>query len=241
MAFVGELSCINCHKTKEQLGTPLKRCAKCQTTIYCSRDCQKEHWETHKKSCASNAAANVYGSNESSSATSSKALEENIDKPFKKLDARTWLHNRPEKDVYKLLIDSYRLSQDDDFNFEGIRDRNTLYGGAVDSLRGFQNFLSLAETRQTILPSWWSEEKAKACEAFGMEAGNWHSLRKKATKAELMKKYGDQNMPMQMRIFREQVTGRGPMGQDSSLMRMMLMLEGSLDTNFDVGEIMRVD
>jgi hypothetical protein len=35
-------------------------------------------------------------------------------------------------------------------------------------------------------------------------------------------------MPMQMRMFREHVTGRGPMGQDSAMMRkFQMMQEGS--------------
>ena len=136
--------------------------------------------------------------------------------------------------MYKLLIDSYRLSLEDDFNFEGVRDRNTVYGRATDSLKGFQSFLSLAQMRQTILPSWWSEDKTKACETFGMEQGNWHSLRKKVTKADVMKRYGDQLMPMQMRIFREHVTGRGPMGSDSTMVRKFHMLREGGDLPDDV-------
>src|SRR3569833_3487412 len=34
----------------------------------------------------------------------SKSLSTN---PFMRLDSGTWLHNRPEKDVYRLLIDAY--------------------------------------------------------------------------------------------------------------------------------------
>lgn len=234
MASVGEPSCANCQKTEEELSAPLKRCAKCQTTTYCSRDCQKGHWKIHKKSCASNAAANASGSTGTSSETPSKVLEKNVDKPFHKLDARTWLHDRPEKDVYKLLIDSYRLSLEDDFKFEGVRDSNTLYGGAADSLKGFHSFLNLAQMQQTILPSWWSEDKAKVCEAFGMEQNNWHSLRKKATKADLVKRYGDQLIPMQMRMFREHVTGRSPMGHDSTMVRKFHMLRESGDLSEDV-------
>lgn len=30
---------------------PLKQCAKCNATPYCSRDCQKADWKTHKKIC----------------------------------------------------------------------------------------------------------------------------------------------------------------------------------------------
>ena len=29
----------------------LKTCAKCNTVLYCSRDCQTAHWKVHKKEC----------------------------------------------------------------------------------------------------------------------------------------------------------------------------------------------
>ena len=46
---------------KETCGSPIcnnickeqpARCSKCESTPYCSRDCQKQHWKQHKKICA---------------------------------------------------------------------------------------------------------------------------------------------------------------------------------------------
>lgn len=42
--------CANCH-TRETTDVPLKPCNKCQTSPYCSRDCQKVDWKRHKKEC----------------------------------------------------------------------------------------------------------------------------------------------------------------------------------------------
>lgn len=41
--------CAQCSKT----GGSLKPCNKCHTTLYCGKDCQKAHFKTHKKVCAS--------------------------------------------------------------------------------------------------------------------------------------------------------------------------------------------
>lgn len=39
--------CHKCHKKREEL----KKCAKCRCAMYCSRDCQINHWKHHKKQC----------------------------------------------------------------------------------------------------------------------------------------------------------------------------------------------
>ncbi|XP_044715023.1 MYND finger domain-containing protein [Hirsutella rhossiliensis] len=41
------LECNSCKKSPPEVA--LKRCAKCSTTPYCSRDCQKTDWKVHKK------------------------------------------------------------------------------------------------------------------------------------------------------------------------------------------------
>ena len=44
--------CASCHAL-ESVDRQLKPCNKCQTTLYCSRDCQKTGWKHHKKECPS--------------------------------------------------------------------------------------------------------------------------------------------------------------------------------------------
>ena len=43
--------CFNCSKSQAELPDPLKRCAKCQSEHYCSRECQKADWKVHKMVC----------------------------------------------------------------------------------------------------------------------------------------------------------------------------------------------
>lgn len=48
-----ELVCANCGKSEDQVSNPFRRCAKCQVTSYCTKDCLKADWKPHKKVCAS--------------------------------------------------------------------------------------------------------------------------------------------------------------------------------------------
>lgn len=218
--------CAACNKTDSESAVRLKHCAKCQTTSYCSRDCQKADWKNHKKVCASNAArsANATASYSSSASASSalKGLAVTIKNPFHRLDDKTWLHDRPENDVYKLLIDTYRFRMHDDFTIEGVRGKGSIYAGEADGRAGFDVFLSLASVN-TLLPSWWSEEKADKCVALGLDNDSWSSLARKVEKRQLIEYYGNGEMPMQLRLFGEQVYGRGPGGQNGDMTIKMQM------------------
>ncbi|KAF1848833.1 uncharacterized protein K460DRAFT_404099 [Cucurbitaria berberidis CBS 394.84] len=51
-----EETCAHCAKPDQppssSTGKPLKPCLKCHSVSYCSKDCQKAHFKTHKKVCA---------------------------------------------------------------------------------------------------------------------------------------------------------------------------------------------
>lgn len=229
-------SCASCTKTDSDTGVQLKCCAKCQTTRYCSRECQKTDWKTHKKVCAKNAAdaaastsstSNNPRSSGANAGNPAKGLSGAIDKPFHRLDANAWLHDRPEQDVYKLLIDTYRFRMADDFNLEGKVTDDSIYSGAGNGLAGFRRFLRLAESRPGLLPPWWSAQKSSECVAVGMQESGWSSLSCAIEKSDVQEHYDDSKFPMQLRMFGEQVYGRGPAGQSSTAMRQVMMaMEG---------------
>jgi hypothetical protein len=60
----GQNKCVNCGKDESQVTVPLKRCAKCQQSSYCSRDCQKADWKNHKKVCGKQPTAGRASSND---------------------------------------------------------------------------------------------------------------------------------------------------------------------------------
>ena len=224
------LCCANCNKTEFNVPN-LKLCAKCRVTRYCSRDCQLEHWKAHKKVCATQAASagtsNATGSrgivsNTDYESPRVKNLEKHVSKPFTRLDENAWIHDRPEKDVYKLLIDSFRMRQEDSSTIDGDVDQKSIYTGASDSTAGFRKFIQLASKRPNLLPSWWNTEKLEECENFGL-GDNWSNLKRKVNKAEITEHYGDDKMPMQMRMFAEAVYMRGPGGHSGKAMRQLMM------------------
>lgn len=42
-------ACIQCSKELQKI----QRCSRCQAAYYCSRECQQQHWKSHKKICDS--------------------------------------------------------------------------------------------------------------------------------------------------------------------------------------------
>ncbi|KAK8194242.1 hypothetical protein M8818_007430 [Zalaria obscura] len=222
----GAQACENCGKSDS-----LKHCAKCKSTKYCSHDCQKAQWKAHKKVCTRIANANNPNSSSSngpapSTSASPKAVLAPVYKPFHKLEARTWLHDRPETDVYSLLLDTFRLRLDDNYKFGGENTPGSVYAEDDEetSLPAFRKFLRLAEGRNGLLPSWWSPEKAEKCVERGTKAiPDWFSLQYAPEKDDISDYYNDMWMPMQMRMFGEQVYGRGPGGESGAEMREMMM------------------
>ncbi|KAL2201526.1 hypothetical protein P885DRAFT_65762 [Corynascus similis CBS 632.67] len=191
--------CVTCHKTPPEVS--LKRCAKCSA---------------HKKICGKSSSTATGSSNDSNAPMADtmlsppKGLDQPITLPFTRLDNGTWLHNRPEKDVYRLLIDAYRLRAEDNYNLEGKA--GDLYGGASDGLKGFKRFLQLAGSRAGLLPSWWNAGKQR----------EFQNLRSAVGKSDIIEHYGDPRFPMQLRMFAEAIYGSGPGGQDGRAMRKMM-------------------
>ncbi|KAJ6484834.1 hypothetical protein C8R45DRAFT_999392 [Mycena sanguinolenta] len=44
-------ACSTCLAKEQDLGRPMRRCAKCQGVFYCSKECQTRDWPVHKQMC----------------------------------------------------------------------------------------------------------------------------------------------------------------------------------------------
>ncbi|KAJ5677542.1 uncharacterized protein N7477_003175 [Penicillium maclennaniae] len=167
-----------------------------------------------------------------------------MDKPFTQLYAKKWLHGRPEKDVYRLLIDTYRLRMEDDYTIKGDVDEDSIYKGRASGVRGFQRFLRLAERRgRELLPDWWSPAQAKECVALGSGRDEDYNLRHAVEKSDIIEQYGERLMPMQLRMLGEQIYGTGPSGTSGAGMLQMQMEaengSGSLDSILDMSPLLK--
>ena len=135
--------------------------------------------------------------------------------------------------TYQLLIDAYRLRVHDDHKMVGKVHLDSVYSRRPDAKKGFQRFLRQAESRSGLLPSWWTPEHNEACVAMGQTGGDdrWCRLAAKIEKNDVVGHYDNDLMPMQLRMFGEQVFGTGPGGQDGQMMMQVKMLQENGDLN----------
>jgi splicing suppressor protein 51 len=130
---------------------------------------------------------------------SGKSLEKYIPDPFTRLENGTCLHDRPEKDVFKLLIDALRMREQDLYKLGGEIAPRSLYSGESSSIASFREFLTGVEKKKGYMPLWWNADKRKECEEFGEKGGDWSNLRKKVVKDEMIKHYGNERVSL---VFR---------------------------------------
>ncbi|KAM0332446.1 hypothetical protein ACHAQA_002727 [Verticillium albo-atrum] len=198
------MACGNCNKTC--LDVKLKACAKCNTTEYCSRQCQKQNWKTHKKICAAQAAARSAPSAQPTSNAPDEddayhsppqGLRSSLTQPFTHLRNGTYLHNRPKADVYALLIDAYRLRAEDAREQIGAPVPDT-----KNPAPAFRSFLEAA-AHAGILPQWWGPESTVACLSLGLTSSfeNWHDLYFEIEPEDVSRHYGDEIFIDQLRLL----------------------------------------
>jgi splicing suppressor protein 51 len=137
-----------------------------------------------------------------------RGLSEPREEPFTNLQAQSWLHGRPEDDVYRLLIDSYRLHSYDKFQFEKENKLGSIFAGATDSAHDFSSYLSAAAGRPTFLPQWWTRANHQDCVRMGLRHAQFHDLHVQLNQAMVVYYYRDASFPTQLRLFAEQVLGR---------------------------------
>lgn len=141
-------TCQNCGKLGSQFSVPLKSCAKCHWASYCSRECQKADWKNHKQVCKTTSGGGGSTAHAQIPGPSGRPIDINgfttgaggsLDaNPFQALTSGTFLHNMPEKETYRTLIDSYRLRVTDEHNFSNTDKEYSRFTNNPQPLLGFQ-------------------------------------------------------------------------------------------------------
>lgn len=222
--------CSTCRKTQDQLPNLLKRCGKCKFQWYCSRECQKSDWKRHKKVCGNTRAEPAsMGNTETSSAGHRNRPQAicYIPNPFTALNNGTWLHNRPKKDVFKLLVDTYRMRMEDEYVFQGEVLEGSLYSGATaaSAARHFKRFLTKTVKldgirNKKLLPEWWSKDSLNECVEFA-RTDDFSNVGFAAEKHDMQDHYCQIHMPMQLRMFSEKIDGTLAAGMSGEAMLQM--------------------
>lgn len=167
-----------------------------------------------------------------------KGTDKPVTKPFTRLLNNTWLHDRSEEDVYRLLIDAYRMRVEDLYVFEAVFDEGSVYAAAADDgtifgdktgVWGFTRFLGKVERAGNgILPAWWNSKKKAECIAMGAGGKHWQSLKHAVEKSDIQDHYGDPKFPMQLRMFAESIYGVMPGGHHrGAMLATMVVMENS--------------
>jgi mitochondrial splicing suppressor protein 51 len=206
LSFNVTIMCNKCGTIQQDGEKPLPKCAKCKSVHYCDRDCQKADWKNHKKACVSAQDQRARQAESGSRQKSSKPMMEQM----LGMDTKTMLHGKPESEVFKLLIDSYRMRCQDESAFSLTTPKNSLYDGG-DPAVGFREFLDKAKAHGMVLPSWWNDEKRDVCCAKGNEKTGWARLDKTVSKAGIQGHYQDNMAPMKLRLLAEEIIGTNVM------------------------------
>ncbi|KAI5797892.1 hypothetical protein DFH27DRAFT_601634 [Peziza echinospora] len=238
-------TCAHCNKSAADAAIDkLKVCGGCRGAMYCSTDCQKAEWKTHKKECRKGTSENTApskGASENAGSSTGASPKSGPSKGSKGSNRAnptpTSVTENPlygvlqnpvmglsQKETYRRLIDSFRLRLDDECNwwgrFRGAYDSDEEADPRVD----FHDFLLRAENKELrwavqsekgLLPKWWDEEKRTECEKIAGAKTNREGLYHKTEKADIIEAYGDSLMPMKLRLLADIVEGKTLMGGPS--------------------------
>jgi hypothetical protein len=114
-----------------------------------------------------------------------KLLGQHVPDPFTRLDDGKYLHDRLEEDVYRLLVDAFRMRSEDDMKLENKPKPNSIYTGNPSGIEPCKEFLDQAATRRDMLLLRWDVGYRAECEKFA-ESGEWNKLWNKVTKAQMV-------------------------------------------------------
>ncbi|KFY17702.1 hypothetical protein V492_00448 [Pseudogymnoascus sp. VKM F-4246] len=198
-------SCTNCKIFHAERRKPLGYCLtcyaplycpECSTTGYCGQECHDRNWKSLEPTLGFSSPEGPHNSG-----------FDVINDMFG-LSKDDFLHNRPEAEVFTLLIVSFKLRIKDEHVFS--RNQTGVYvDGKPPAL--FQKFLLLAESRPHLLPGWWSPTMREKCEKLAVNSELGSVVSCVIEKSDVQDCYGDNMMPLKLRVLNEKICGVGIM------------------------------
>ncbi|KAL7900316.1 hypothetical protein HDV63DRAFT_402649 [Trichoderma sp. SZMC 28014] len=218
-------ACARCqhNPVNNSQGLTLLTCENCLSVQYCSLGCQDADWSSHQYMYCMNPRSIPF--EQLAEPHYPSWLRTSLPNPFARLSKGLWLHDRHKVDVYALLIDSFRLRESDDYNYAGLRKKESAFNGKESSVSPFRLFLTLAENKG-LMPPWWSPKKRVECLDMGLDhcSDNFHDLFEMIREIEILVIYESAIMMMQLRMFAESVLGTGPAGTNGQLMLQKMVV-----------------
>jgi splicing suppressor protein 51 len=198
----------------------LKQCDGCQT-VYCSYECYEANKAEYPRLDDINPPPPPDPWYDPATYEATQGLHAAPGQPFTRLKHGTYLHNRPRLDVFRLLLDCYRLRLDDDIKIWGT-------AMPADAPHDFRRFLNLAAERPNLLPPWWDEMAQIECLTLSEPHESdppdaWDTLARRVSSKEINTHYGHAYMDVQLRLLGEVIYQRAPGNQKGKeILEMMV-------------------
>lgn len=156
----------------------------------------------------------------SSTLSPTTGLDDPVTFAFSRLCYNTWFEGRCWTDVFKLLIDSYRLRVATQRDLDG-KSRRVPKKEKREVADGLRKFLRLAEAVPELLPQEWNWVLAARCKVLARHGDgitNWYSLDYLPNEDEIAERYQDSFFPGQLQIFAKLVYGTDVGDQDAEIL-----------------------
>ncbi|PNY27807.1 Uncharacterized protein TCAP_02267 [Tolypocladium capitatum] len=152
-------------------------------------------------------------------------LDDPVTFAFHRLTYNTWFEGRCWTDVFKLIIESYRLRVATQRDLDG-KPRHVPNDEKRAVADGLRKFLHLAEEVPELLPKEWNWVHAARCKVLAGDEDikNWYSLEYLPNEDEIAEWYQDNFFPAQLQIFAKLVYGTDVADQDAEILWGMMLV-----------------